>query len=238
MAHTNQTPNYNLSEFVGTDKPAWLVDYNGDMEKIDLGLKDAKDVADAAKAEADQGAHDIAAVTVTANAADAKASEALSNIADVYDATNTYALGNLVLYEGILYKANVDITVPEPFTGSHWNRVTIEDLYVLLENNITAANTAILNNRIRSVVLGGTVLCNVASANTIGYRTDGAHAVRVDSLTGYPSDKRVFGYTCEYAYGNNASEAAIVNIYNSYIYANSKVSGTITFGIRVYYSEI
>lgn len=39
MTATNHTENYNLSQFVGTDRPTWLVDYNGDMTKIDAQLK-------------------------------------------------------------------------------------------------------------------------------------------------------------------------------------------------------
>lgn len=50
MAHTNATANYELSQFLGTDKPAWLVDYNGDMLKIDTALKSNAD-AEAASAE-------------------------------------------------------------------------------------------------------------------------------------------------------------------------------------------
>jgi hypothetical protein len=138
MAHTNQTPNYNLSQFLGTDKPAWLVDYNGDMEKIDLGLKAAKDVADAAKEEADQGATDIAAVTITANSADAKATAAVSNFAEAYDATATYAIGEYVTYENLTYKCTVTITVPEPFNGNHWTRATVD-------SELTATNTTVAN---------------------------------------------------------------------------------------------
>lgn len=49
MAATNHTENYNLSQFVGTDRPTWLGDYNGDMEKIDAQLKqNADDIASAA----------------------------------------------------------------------------------------------------------------------------------------------------------------------------------------------
>lgn len=49
MTATNHTENYNLSQFVGTDRPAWLVDYNGDMEKIDAQMKqNADDIASAA----------------------------------------------------------------------------------------------------------------------------------------------------------------------------------------------
>lgn len=48
MAATNHTENYNLSQFVGTDHPTWLGDYNGDMAKIDEQLKqNADDIASA-----------------------------------------------------------------------------------------------------------------------------------------------------------------------------------------------
>lgn len=39
MASTNKTTNYELSQFIATDKPAWLGDYNQDMTKIDTQMK-------------------------------------------------------------------------------------------------------------------------------------------------------------------------------------------------------
>lgn len=36
---TNSTTNYNLSQYVGSDKPTYLGDYNSDMLKIDTGMK-------------------------------------------------------------------------------------------------------------------------------------------------------------------------------------------------------
>ena len=48
MTATNKTPNYELSQFVGTDRPTWLGDYNSDMSKIDTQLKqNADDIASA-----------------------------------------------------------------------------------------------------------------------------------------------------------------------------------------------
>ena len=48
MTATNKTENYELSQFVGTDRPTWLGDYNGDMSKIDAQLKqNADDIASA-----------------------------------------------------------------------------------------------------------------------------------------------------------------------------------------------
>ena len=48
MASTNKTTNYELSQFLGTDKPAWLSDYNQDMSKIDTQMKANADAATAA----------------------------------------------------------------------------------------------------------------------------------------------------------------------------------------------
>ena len=42
MSSTNKTTNYELSQFVGSDKPAWLADYNSDMSKIDTGIYNAQ----------------------------------------------------------------------------------------------------------------------------------------------------------------------------------------------------
>lgn len=38
MSATNKTANYELPEFIGTDKPSWLTDFNGAMTKIDTAL--------------------------------------------------------------------------------------------------------------------------------------------------------------------------------------------------------
>ena len=46
MASTNKTTHYELSQYIGTDKPTYLVDYNTDMLNIDAGIYDAKNEAD------------------------------------------------------------------------------------------------------------------------------------------------------------------------------------------------
>lgn len=54
MSHTNSTTNYNLPQFVGTDKPAWLGDINPAMSAIDTAIKSAKDAGDTADGKATQ----------------------------------------------------------------------------------------------------------------------------------------------------------------------------------------
>ena len=51
MSATNTTDNYNLPIFVGTDKPAWLVDFNGAMTAIDTQMKANADAAAAAASD-------------------------------------------------------------------------------------------------------------------------------------------------------------------------------------------
>lgn len=50
MTATNHTNNYNLSQFVGTDRPTWLGDYNSDMTKIDARMKANADAIEQAAA--------------------------------------------------------------------------------------------------------------------------------------------------------------------------------------------
>ena len=52
MSHTNTTPNYNLPQFVGTDKPAWLTDINQAFSSIDTAIKSASDTANTANGNA------------------------------------------------------------------------------------------------------------------------------------------------------------------------------------------
>lgn len=45
MSSTNKTTYYELSQYIGTDKPTYLGDYNSDMSKIDAGIHGADDKA-------------------------------------------------------------------------------------------------------------------------------------------------------------------------------------------------
>lgn len=49
---TNHTTNYELSQYIGTDKPTYLGDYNSDMSKIDANLKLVSNTANSANSTA------------------------------------------------------------------------------------------------------------------------------------------------------------------------------------------
>lgn len=90
MASTNKTTNYDLSQYVGSDKPTYLVDYNGDMLKIDNGIAAAKAAADDAELDAATAINNAANAQETANTAvtnaataDGKATAANTNIGEM-----------------------------------------------------------------------------------------------------------------------------------------------------------
>lgn len=96
MASTNKTTHYELSQYVSSDKPTYLVDYNGDMAKIDTGINAAKTTADTASTAATnaqtaaEGAQNTANTAVTnAAAADTKATTANTNIGTLANLTTT-----------------------------------------------------------------------------------------------------------------------------------------------------
>ena len=95
MASTNKTTNYELSQFVETDRPAWLTDYNGDMRTIDSTMKAISDVASGASGSISELAdrmstaegnistntNDIAALDARADALEAGAQSQAGTIA-------------------------------------------------------------------------------------------------------------------------------------------------------------
>ena len=46
----------------------------------------------------------------------------------MYDATATYAVGDIRVYNGTLYQCNTPISTPEAFTPAHWTAITVEDM--------------------------------------------------------------------------------------------------------------
>lgn len=181
MSHTNATNNYELSQFVGSDKPAWLVDYNGDMLKIDTAIGGVRsdlttaqgDISDINAAigaeglsgrvtEAENDITDIntkigetvlpttaqtltgaiaesisdiedtntalGVVRETASAAQTAAngaSQLAYTIANVYDSSETYAVGDYAIYQNTLYKCNTAILVGEVFDPTKWTSVKV-----------------------------------------------------------------------------------------------------------------
>lgn len=78
MASTNKTTNYDLSQYVGSDKPTYLGDYNSDMQKIDAQMKVNENNANIAKTDADLALANAETAQETANTANGTAETANS----------------------------------------------------------------------------------------------------------------------------------------------------------------
>lgn len=63
MSSTNKTNYYNLSQYIGTDKPTYLGDYNSDMSKIDAGIHNVQETATTANQTAGSAEAKVTALT-------------------------------------------------------------------------------------------------------------------------------------------------------------------------------
>lgn len=81
MSSTNHTPNYNLPQYVGSDKPAWLGDINPAMSAIDTAMH-----ANAVLAQ--QGVDDASTAQTTAETAEGHAQDAIRNAGTAQETAN------------------------------------------------------------------------------------------------------------------------------------------------------
>lgn len=148
MASTNKTTNYELSQYIGTDKPTYLVDYNGDMLKIDTGIKGAYDrgstgitnaataqsAAESAATAASDAASDAATAQASANAATTAASVAdgkavaaqtTANEAVASAAVNAAAIAAVQSYLDIKNYITPTAQISGAISGTLDNRITV-----------------------------------------------------------------------------------------------------------------
>ena len=218
MAHSNSTQYYNLPQFESTDKPAWLVDVNPAYSAIDAGIHAAKAAADAAQGDATQALSDASAAGTAASGADAKAAGSIASLADTFDATATYNVGDLVIYNNLLYICIVDVAVPGAWTGSgNWNRTTLETEINKKQNTINALTSASsLNDSDEVAIYDGTNTKKTTVGAMLRYTeyttTDGdiewhykkyddgtleawGHCVKTGSIT-FGQSGSLYGYYC------------------------------------------
>lgn len=89
MASTNKTTHYELSQYVGTDKPTYLTDYNNDMSAIDTGIYNAQTKADSAYTLAGTADGKADTAGTTANSALTSAGTANTNIGTMANLTTS-----------------------------------------------------------------------------------------------------------------------------------------------------
>lgn len=126
MSSTNKTTNYNLSQFIGSDKPAWLADYNQDMSKIDAGIASAANSATAADGKADANTAALGDISNLETTAKSSAVAAINEVntkaitaqgsADSVGTTASANAEKLVSLQAYLNISNT-VTVPASIVG-------------------------------------------------------------------------------------------------------------------------
>ena len=147
MSSTNKTTNYELSQFLGTDKPAWLADYNSDMSKIDAQMKVNADAVSVTDGKADNNTTAIgtlSSLTTTAKTNLVSAVNEVDSNADTAQNTATQAstvansakteADNLSAYLSITSSAKATVTISGGTVGN------INDVYYII---FTSGSTGI-----------------------------------------------------------------------------------------------
>lgn len=131
MASTNKTAHYELSQYVGSDKPTYLTDYNNDMENIDTGIYNAQTTANSAQASASIADGKADNATLTANSALTNAGTANTNIGTMANLETTE--------KGSLVGAVNEVKEEADYTLNMWN-MTSSTVTATISNGHIAAN--------------------------------------------------------------------------------------------------
>lgn len=204
MSFTNSTTNYGLPQYISTDIPSYLVDQNGAWATIDSALKSASD--DATQAINDASTADGKAVTAQTDASSAltKANGALSNIADTFDSTSTYSVGDRVIYNSILYVCSTAVTIPGAFDPVNWTRETIEEEIDNINSDIATINSNLteLQNNDLDTHIDLSSISNAYTFTTDGYLilTSSLNSDVVVRLYGDSNDNNHFNLSSVYDY--------------------------------------
>lgn len=191
MGATNHTTNYELSQFIGTDKPSWLNDYNNDMLKIDTAVKanataasGAQTTANTADGKADANALAIQTLNTQINTPDTGlAATVAAHTLDITGINSTIGTTPLTTTAQTLTGAIEEVKASVPstsgllqFTGSRSFTATGDGIktYRELLNGVysdlstyIAAKSSGYRFSIARIIVGYDLICNIPGAEII-----------------------------------------------------------------------
>ena len=144
------TENLNLAKYDANDVTSYLEVSNANLTKIDAGHGALNTQVSANTTAIGNLQDDVNDMAPQITNASTKASAGLSNTASVYDATQTYAVGDYTLYNNNLYRCNTPIPQAESFDGTKWTRVKLTDEIKTCNEEISQIITGIGKNTLNS----------------------------------------------------------------------------------------
>lgn len=195
MSSTNKTTNYELSQFQGTDKPAWLSDYNQDMSKIDTGIHNAATTATGADGKADANTTAIGTLEnleTTAKTSLVAAVNEVNTNADTAQTTATNAATSANVANTNINKFNLNtvtelsVSINKGSKGTNTHLYLAKDstnsvfkLYGRIDIINLAGNTGNLTLTIGNTGLNPSTAYTVSAAGTIIQEYDNSQYVLV-----------------------------------------------------------
>ena len=135
MSSTNKTSHYNLPQFIGSDIPTWLGDFNSAMSAIDSGINAAATSASGAATKAAQASTDAAAAASSATSAYNAAAAAQKSANDAMQAVMTLADNADAMVDKLKNEIK-STTISTTLYAETWNNGT----YIITNDLITSTS--------------------------------------------------------------------------------------------------
>lgn len=215
MTATNKTENYELSQFVGSDRPTWLGDYNSDMSKIDAQLKqNADDIASAAA-----GAGGLTSVSHTADLTGDGTANSPLGVADTIAHTN-----DIPSLDG--YATTESVT--QAIAAAIADRLTARDIKPGNGINIETSGNQVTISYVGDGSSGG--LTAVAHDNTLTGDGTSTTPLRVVDGTMITPSHATYGRSIDF---NDITAYGVYDVRTSPDSANNPVSTSLNGGMLV-----
>ena len=223
MSSTNKTTNLELSQFIGSDSPKWLTDYNADMEKIDSGYQTVKAQADAT--DLIVGGHTTSITTIQDTVSDQ--GTAITGLRTSVNG-NTGSINTINELLGNGTPTTTDHTIIGAINEINANVGSLSSLSTTDKTSIVAAinevTSSISNNEI--VIISASV---TGSEQAITLPTGYDYTTACVVFTNYSTGQRVFSSN-----GTNDSTYPTAYLHsngNAVINANSSSGTTVYIGL-------
>ena len=176
MSYTNKTTYYELPQYIGTDKPTYLGDFNGAMVAIDTAMHNNEVAAAGAQSTADSANN-------LANTAATQANNAISQIQNI---------GKILFPVGSIYLTTTS-TNPSSYLGGTWEAWGAGKIPVGFDSNDSDFNS--------SEKTGGSKQKEVAHSHTL---TTGSYAKIASNDTSLIGEivASLPNYQGQYKFGN------------------------------------
>ena len=220
-----RTVNYDLCQYEGSDKTSYLINYNGDMLKIDTAIKGAKDAADNAQSKAntadgkaDANASSISTLDTQINGANGLAADVSALEGNVNTINSLIGNGEPTTQDKTIIGAINELAaeMPSPTTQlpassvSYVNTtsgLTADDVQEAIDEIVAAIPSAAVEVQRGTLEAAQTSIALTFAAQTIGANT--LLDVYTDTFGVNPSNVSIAGQVVTLTFETQAADVVV-----------------------------